>query len=146
MVKELLKTSHHIENWGRTDRTEGSWFATIKGEKVQIEFRSDDDDKNWNSSSDNFKLSEFSSVPRDQKGDFTITRDAGTMKFNGKFDGNQGYGHYKFEANKEFEAYIGSSGITDMDYQDQFAFFIINIDKAICDDAEEKWLRSYLKK
>ena len=121
------KTSH--VNWGSTDRTEGSWFATIKGEKVRIEFRSDDDDKDWNSSSDNFKLSELSSVPKDQKGDFTITRDAGTIKFNGKFDGDQGYGHYKFEANKDFEAYVGNAGVTDMDYQDQFAFFILNISK-----------------
>jgi len=121
------KTSH--VNWGPTDRTEGSWFATIKGEKVRIEFRSDDDDKEWNSSSDNFKLRELSSVPKDQKGDFTITRDAGTIKFNGKFDGDQGYGHYKFEANKDFEAYVGNAGVTDMDYQDQFAFFILNITK-----------------
>ncbi len=122
------KSQSHI-NWGNTDRTAGSWFATIKGERVRIEFRSDEDDKDWNSSSDNFKLSELSAVPRDQKGDFTITRDAGVMKFNGKFDGNQGYGHYKFEANKEFEAYVGNQGVTDMDNQDEFAFFMLNITK-----------------
>ncbi|HTD41125.1 MAG TPA: M56 family metallopeptidase [Mucilaginibacter sp.] len=126
-TKGAVKNKSSHVNWGKTDRTEGSWFAKIKGEKVRIEFRSDDDDKDWNSSSDNFKLSELSSVPRDQKGDFTIIRDAGTMKFNGKFDGDQGYGHYKFEANKEFEAYVGNAGVTDMDYQDQFAFFILNI-------------------
>ncbi|WP_426667475.1 M56 family metallopeptidase [Mucilaginibacter sp. McL0603] len=118
------------KNWGSTDRTVGSWFATIKGERVRMEFRGDDNDHDWNSSSDDFKLSELSSVPKDQKGDFTITRDAGTMKFNGKFDGNQGYGHYKFVANKEFTDYAGNEGITDMDYQDEFAFFIININKA----------------
>lgn len=128
-TKVAVKNKSSHVNWGKTDRTEGSWFAKIKGEKVQMEFRSDDDDKNWNSSSDNFKLSELSSVPRDQKGDFTITRDAGTMKFNGRFDGEQGYGHYKFESNKEFEAYLGNTGVTDLDYQDQFAFFIININK-----------------
>jgi hypothetical protein len=120
------KAQSHV-NWGNTDRTSGSWFATIKGERVRIEFRSDDDDKDWNSSSDNFKLSELSAVPRDQKADFTISRDAGTMKFNGKFDGDQGYGHYKFEANKEFEVYVGSQGVTDMDHQDEFAFFVLNI-------------------
>ncbi|MDB5136795.1 MAG: family metallopeptidase, partial [Mucilaginibacter sp.] len=117
-------------DWGSTDRTEGLWFATIKGEKVRIEFRGDDEKHDWNSSSDNFKLSELSSVPKDQKGDFTITRDAGTMKFNGKFDGDKGYGHYKFVANKEFADYVGNEGVTDVDYQDQFAFFIIDITKA----------------
>jgi len=128
-AKATVKSKSSHTNWGNTDRTEGLWFARIKGEKVRIEFRSDDDDKDWNSSSDNFKLSELSSVPKDQKGDFTITRDAGTMKFNGKFDGDQGYGHYKFEANKEFEAYVGNEGITDVGYQDEFAFFILNITK-----------------
>jgi len=129
-TKTVTKTKpqSHV-NWGNTDRTAGSWFATIKGERVRIEFRSDEDDKDWNSSSDNFKLSELSAVPKDQKGDFTITRDAGVMKFNGKFDGDQGYGHYKFEANKEFEAYVGNQGVTDMDNQDEFAFFILNITK-----------------
>ncbi|MBS1523948.1 MAG: M56 family metallopeptidase [Bacteroidetes bacterium] len=128
-AKTTVKTHQSHQNWGKTDRTSGSWFATIKGERVRIEFRSDEDDKDWNSSSDNFKLSELSAVPRDQKGDFTITRDAGTMKFNGMFDGNQGFGHYKFEANKEFETYVGNQGVTDMDYQDEFAFFILNITK-----------------
>ena len=127
--KAHTKSKPTQRNWGSTDRTEGSWFATIKGEKVRMEFRSDDDDRNWNSSSDNFQLSELSSVPKDQKGDFTITRDAGTMKFNGKFDGNQGYGHYKFVSNKEFSDYVGGEGITNVDYQDEFAFFIINITK-----------------
>jgi hypothetical protein len=116
-------------NWGSTDRTEGSWFARINGEKVRIEFRGNDNDHDWNSSSDNFKLSELSSVPKNQKGDFAITRDAGTMQFNGKFEGDQGYGHYKFVANKEFRDYVGNEAITDMEYQDEFAFFIININK-----------------
>jgi hypothetical protein len=128
-VKTNIKTKRSQRNWGSTDRTEGSWFATIKGDKVRMEFRGDDEDHDWNSSSDNFKLSELSAVPKDQKGDFTITRDAGTMKFNGRFDGNQGYGHYKFVSNKEFSDYVGSEGVTDINFQDQFAFFIINITK-----------------
>jgi hypothetical protein len=129
-AKTHTSTKQVHKNWGSTDRTEGSWFATIRGERVRIEFRGDDNDHDWSSSSDDFKLSELSSVPRDQKGDFVITRDAGTMKFSGKFDGNEGLGHYKFVANKEFTDYVGNEGITDMDYQDEFAFFIININKA----------------
>lgn len=127
-VKANIKSKPSPRNWGSTDRTEGSWFATIQGEKVRIEFRGDDDNHDWNSSSDNFKLSELSAVPK-ESGDFTITRDAGTMKFSGKFDGNKGYGHYKFIANKEFSDYVGNEGITNMDYQDEFAFFMININK-----------------
>ncbi|MFB9844713.1 M56 family metallopeptidase [Mucilaginibacter ginsenosidivorans] len=114
------------QNWGSRDMSQGTWFATIKGEKVRIEFRNDDDDHNW-SNSDSFLLSEFSSLPKDTKGDFTLKRDAGTVLFNGKFDGNDGYGHYKFTADKGFTDYLKSEGITGIEENDQFAFFIINI-------------------
>src|ERR1700744_1025128 len=129
-AKSKIKNKNTQRNWGSTDRTQGAWFATIKGEKVRMEFRSDEEDHDWNSSSDNFKLSELSSVPKDQKGDFTITRDAGTMKFNGSFDGNEGHGHYQFVANKEFINYLSNEGITNLDQPDEFAFFIIDINKA----------------
>ncbi|MGZ3926175.1 MAG: M56 family metallopeptidase [Mucilaginibacter sp.] len=113
-------------NWNSIDRNEGSWFATIKGEKVRMEFRSDDDDRNW-SSNDDYLLNEFSALPKDKKGEFTLKREAGTMLFNGKFDGDKGYGHYKFTANKEFSDYLNKEGITGIEDGDRFAFFSINI-------------------
>jgi len=116
------------KQWSINTNTEGSWFATIKNDRVRIEFRSDSDDHNWSSNSD-FKLSEFSSLPRDKKGDFTLARDAGTVLFNGKFDGNQGYGHYKFTPSREFNDFLGRHGITGLETGDEFAFFIINIKK-----------------
>lgn len=116
------------QNWGATDMREGTWFATIKGEKVRMEFRNDDDDHNW-SNSDSFLLSEFSSLPKDTKGDFTLKRDAGTVLFNGKFEGNDGFGHYKFTADKGFTDYLKGEGITGIEENDEFAFFIINIKK-----------------
>jgi hypothetical protein len=114
---------------GWADRTEGSWFATIKGDKIRIEFKNDDDDHNWSSSSD-FKLSDFPSLPKDQKADFTLKREAGSVLFNGKFDGDQGYGHYKFTANQEFTDYIKKQGITNVEDRDAFSFFMIDIKKS----------------
>lgn len=116
------------KQWSINTNTEGSWFATIKNDKVRMEFRSDSDDHNWSSNSD-FKLSEFSSLPRDKKGDFMLTREAGTVLFNGKFDGNQGYGHYKFTPNSEYKDFLGRHGITGIESGDEFAFFMINIKK-----------------
>jgi hypothetical protein len=127
--KTHIKTNSHQKGWASFDRSEGTWFATIKGERVRIEFRSDDDDHNW-SNNDNFLVSEFSALPKDQKGEFTLKREAGTMVFNGKFEGNEGYGHYKFTANKEFSDYLNKEGIAnDNDENDQFAFFTINVTK-----------------
>lgn len=116
------------QNWSPEDRSQGTWFATIKGDKVRIEFRSDDDDRNW-SDNDSFLLSEFSTLPKDTKGDFTLKRDAGTMAFNGKFDSNQGYGHYKFTVDKAFTDYLKGEGISEIEDNDQFAFFVLNVKK-----------------
>lgn len=118
----------HISGHDGYTSNEGSWFATIKGEKMRMEFRSDDDNNSW-SSNDNYLVSEFSALPKDQKGEFTLKREAGTMLFTGKFDGNEGYGHYKFTADKEFNAFLNNNGINDIEDNDQFAFFALNIKK-----------------
>ncbi|MDP9048725.1 MAG: hypothetical protein M3N14_11350, partial [Bacteroidota bacterium] len=111
------------------DQNEGSWFASIKGDKIRIEFKGDDENHNWSSSSD-FMLSEFPSLPRGQKGDFSLKREAGTMTFNGKFDDDLGYGHYKFVADKEFNDYIKSQGVTGDDNRNAFAFFMVNLKRS----------------
>ncbi|MBS1526208.1 MAG: M56 family metallopeptidase [Bacteroidetes bacterium] len=118
------KSSQH--SWRDEDRTQGVWFATIKGDKVRMEFRNDDDEHGW-SNSDSFLISEFSSLPKDTKADFTLKRDAGTLLLNGKFDGDEGYGHYKFTADQSFKNYLEGQGISGVDDNDQFTFFVINV-------------------
>jgi hypothetical protein len=118
---------HFIEDHER-NRFEGLWFATIKNDKVQIEFRDNEDDHRW-SSSTGFLLSDLSAVPRDQKADFTIRREAGTILFNGRFDGDQGYGHYKFTPDKDYYAYVQQEKIGNVNEQDMFTFFMVNIQK-----------------
>jgi len=125
------KSSNHVQSFNenriKVDRSQGVWFATIKGEKVQMEFRADDEDHGW-SNNDSFLTTEFSALPK-EKSDFTLKRDAGTMSLNGKFDDNEGYGHYKFTPSKEFEDYLASLGIRGVDDNDEFAFFVINVKK-----------------
>jgi len=122
----------HTSQHGGHMSNEGSWFATIKGEKMRIEFRNDGDDRSW-SSNNNYLVSEFSALPKDQKGEFTLKREAGTMLFTGKFEGNEGYGHFKFTADKEFNSYLSSNGIRNMDDDDQFALFALNIKRGYVD-------------
>ena len=126
-AKNHLQTTKDTDD-RHNDKTQGAWFATIKNDKVHIEFKSDDDDHNWSNSS-TFLLSDFSALPKDQKGEFTLKREAGTLVFNGKFEGNEGYGHYKFTADKSFTAYLTSQGITEIEDGDSFAFFSLNIKK-----------------
>jgi hypothetical protein len=103
--------------------TEGSWFAVIKGNTVNIQFRNDDGDN----SSTTFQLSELIGLTKDMKGEFALTREAGTMNFEGKFDGNNGMGTYKFSTNKNFSASMAQEGVAVADESDLMAFFMVNV-------------------
>jgi hypothetical protein len=112
-----------------TDRSEGSWFATIKGDKIRIEFRSSDDENNWSSDSD-FKLSDFPNLQKGQKGEFSLKREAGIVVFTGMFDGDMGSGHYKFTADNSFVEYVKSHGFTNLRDRDPFSFYMVDLKKS----------------
>ena len=104
-------------------RTEGSWLATIKGNEVYLQLKSDEKDN----SSSTFQLSEFKDLQRDKEGTFTLTREAGTMTFTGKFEGDKGAGTYKFTADKNYQAAMLKEGIKVTEDDDLMVFFMINI-------------------
>lgn len=114
------------------DFSHGVWFANIKNDRINIEFRADDNDENHNwISSHTFDLKDFPNLPKGDKADFTLTREAGTVVFNGKFDGDQGYGHYKFTVNADMKAYVAKAKIDDIDSDDDyFSFFMANVTKS----------------
>jgi hypothetical protein len=103
--------------------TEGSWFAVIKGNTVNIQFKYGE---NSNSSS-TFQLSELKGLTKDMKGEFTLTREAGTMNFEGKFEGNNGMGTYKFIADKNFTKDMAQEGVTVANDSDIMVFFMVNV-------------------
>ena len=119
---------YKISRTNDIDMSHGTWFATIKNDKIQIEFKADDNDENhsWSSSS-TFSLSDFPSLPRGAKADFTLTREAGTVVFNGNFDGDQGIGHYKFTPNKDYVAYMAKQNLSNDENDTYFSFFISNV-------------------
>lgn len=138
-IKEAIPSQHNFP-----DETEGNWFATIKHDKVNIEFKNTDDDHDWSSSS-SFLLHEFSALPKEQKGDFTLTRDAGTITFNGKFDGNQGYGHYKFQGNHDYLAYLKNAGVDNTEDRDLLSFLMLNISKSYLSSLQENGFTNLTK-
>jgi len=108
--------------------TEGVWFATIKDDKVNIQFKSDDDDQSTNSTT--FSLSDLGALPRDKAGIFTVTREAGSIEFTGKFEGDQGMGRYKFTANKDYAEAIRKEGIELRNDKDVMVFFFVNVSRS----------------
>jgi hypothetical protein len=105
---------------------EGNWFATIKDNVVNLRFEKDGDGGH-NSSNSTFPLSDFKNLPRDQEGDFTLRREAGSMQFHGKFNGNMGMGTYKFSPDKAFMDDLRSAGIRLNEQQDALVFFMVDL-------------------
>lgn len=104
---------------------EGTWFATIKGDKVNIRFESGEDGKN--NSNHTFSLAELKNLPRETSGTFSLTREAGTMNFTGKFEGDAGMGKYKFSPDASFNDFLTKEGVTGDD--NDLVFFLINAKK-----------------
>jgi beta-lactamase regulating signal transducer with metallopeptidase domain len=107
---------------------EGNWFATIKGNTVNINFQKDGNDNNNNNST--FQLSEFKNLPKEQEGNFALVREAGTMNFHGKFNGNMGMGTYKFSPDKSFSDDLSKQGISLDNDDDALVFFMVNLKKS----------------
>ena len=113
-------------------QAKGLWFATIKEDKVQIEFKSDDYiDRNYRwSNSTTFNLNEFSTLPKDRKADFTVVREAGVITFNGKFDDDQGFGRFKFTPDKEYTKFLEFKGIDNMKDEEYISFFMMDVKRS----------------
>lgn len=126
-VKKNPQKEHYQHN--RQLQTEGVWFATIKNDKLSIQFKNDGDDGNSFSGS-TFPISEFKDFQREKSGTFTLIREAGTMQFTGKFEGDQGMGHYKFIADKGFNDYLHKEGVDADDDQDMMVFFMVDVKKS----------------
>ena len=127
--KKAAKKSN-VQN---TIRTEGNWFATIKGNEVDLQLKSGEKDN----SSSTFQLSEFNDLKRDKQGTFTLTREAGTMTFTGKFEGDKGTGTYKFTADKNYQAAMLKEGIKITD-DDLMVFFMVNIKQSYVQMVKQK--------
>lgn len=109
-------------------KTEGNWFATIKGDKINFQFKDNDDNNSSNGNS--FLLSEFKDLPRDKAGTFTLTREAGVMEFKGKFEGDKGMGDYKFVPNKNYSDDMKKEGIDISKDDDIMVFFFVNVKRS----------------
>lgn len=110
-------------------KTEGVWFATIKNDKIQFNFKNEGDDRDsYNGTS--FAVSDFPNLPIGTSGTFSLTREAGTMELTGKFEGNEGMGRYKFMPNKQYSDHMKSEGVGTLDDDDLMVFYFIDIKKS----------------
>jgi beta-lactamase regulating signal transducer with metallopeptidase domain len=110
--------------------TQGYWFATIEGDRIQIDFTETEKRDSHSHNGSDFKLSDFPNLPRGANGDFSLTREAGTLNFNGKFDGNKGSGKYKFVADKSYADFMNQRISNKIDEGEQLVFFMLDVKKS----------------
>jgi beta-lactamase regulating signal transducer with metallopeptidase domain len=108
---------------------EGFWFAARDGDNMNMDFKVTKKDHNWNYNSLNIPIKDLSSLPRKQKGDFTLTRDAGTILFNGKFDGDEGLGRFKLKPNKDYVALLQKEGIEEIEIHELLGLLLMDVPK-----------------
>jgi len=117
------------------DRTEGAWFIVSnqdkKDDKVTIELRGENEDHNWNSSF-SVPRSQLTSLNTVGKVEFSLTREAGTIHFTGQFDGEQGFGHYKFQPDAGYLAYMRQKKLVERE-DELMTFFMLDIKKSYVD-------------
>lgn len=119
------------------DRTEGAWFIVTnqdkdkKDDKVTIELRGENDDHNWNSSF-SVPRSQLTSLNTVGKVEFSLTREAGTIHFTGQFDGEQGFGHYKFQPDAAYLDHMRQKKLVEKE-DELMTFFMLDIKKSYVD-------------
>ena len=118
-------------------KIEGLWFATRKRDTIAMEFKNIIKNHTWNDGGD-FAVREFSSIPNGKKATFTVSRDGGTMIFNGSFDGDGGLGHFKFIPNKKYIAYLTTIEAGKFDEHDVLTLMVTDVSlqylKAVADN------------
>ncbi|MBN8853534.1 MAG: hypothetical protein BGO55_18910 [Sphingobacteriales bacterium 50-39] len=119
------------------DRTEGAWFIVTnqdkdkKDDKVTIELRGENDDHNWNSSF-SVPRSQLTSLNTVGKVEFSLTREAGTIHFTGQFDGEKGFGHYKFQPDAAYLDHMRQKKLVEKE-DELMTFFMLDIKKSYVD-------------
>jgi hypothetical protein len=114
--------------------TEGAWFVTTSDSKLSFELKADDNDENhfW-SSTLRVGKDEINPFPGAGNVSFRLVRDAGTMLFTGQFDGQQGFGHFHFQADEGYFRALQQMGVEDLEGRRQLSFFMANVRKEFAD-------------
>jgi hypothetical protein len=113
---------------GDSDLRDGSWFATSSDDKINFELKAQDDDHSW-SYGFNVDKAEINPFPGQGNVEFKLVREAGTLSFKGQFDGQEGFGHFRWAPDPGYYAALKQMGVEDMEDRRQFSYFTLNVKK-----------------
>ncbi|MEY4905445.1 MAG: hypothetical protein RLZZ292_3260 [Bacteroidota bacterium] len=106
-------------------KASGFWNALVENDEVCVTFNNSQKNNNW-ITNECFSKKEFSTLPT-QDAEFTLQREAGTVTFKGKFEGNEGYGKQSFVANEAFKKMLQEKGLDTRGEELAFHAFLANV-------------------
>ncbi|WP_184549359.1 M56 family metallopeptidase [Mucilaginibacter sp. FT3.2] len=104
---------------------EGFWYANKEGDVLNMDMKIVIKKQDWSYNGFVFPVSAFSSLPLTKQGNFVVKRQAGTILFNGKFEGNQGLGRFKMKFDETYINHLKQAGITIKD-EDGLIGLVVN--------------------
>lgn len=109
----------------------GEWRAWTKDGELCLEIGSGSNGSRWHNwvISDCYPKSAFTGLTPGAA-EFKMIREAGTMVFTGKFDGNEGEGKFSFTESSEFRSYLAQEGFTGLEDETMLHLFLADINKA----------------
>ncbi len=123
--KTIIKSgSEDLEN-------QGVWEAELRNNSVCLHIKKGGIGKNYYwSSSECFLASDFNpAIRNNSEGEFSLTRDPGTLVLKGEFSNNEGTGRYTFTPNNEFINIAKREGYK-ISEKKLIHFFLSGIDKS----------------
>jgi hypothetical protein len=111
--------------------TEGLWYAMKVNDSLSVDFKILINGKPHQFNGFSAPLKDFSGSPLNNKGSFGLTRDAGTLLLDGKFEGGQGMGHFKLKPDASFFAYVQKEGYTNINEENAIELIFGNVTKGL---------------
>ena len=128
--KEKNKSKTNPEFGSFAFQLDGKWDGEIINNEVCFTYKmKTEHGRSWWNSDNCIPVNEFSNIPKNTDAEFTLTRDAGTVTFNGSFKNGEGEGSYSFKENDSFRNYLSQQGVGDVTEELMFHACINKIDK-----------------
>ncbi|WP_160164140.1 M56 family metallopeptidase [Nafulsella turpanensis] len=101
---------------------EGSWIAKLEGNHIMMQFFD-----HYGERGSAFLISELKGLLKNDTGTISLAREAGTLYFSGRLEGDEGMGRYKFIGNPDFNEAMYKEGIDVEGGKESMTFFLLDI-------------------
>lgn len=125
--KAKLPFSDNFKNIDHSKVKPGFWQASVETSEVCFHLNNSfsENHGNW-TMNECYLKSEIQNFNASKRGEFKITRDAGTLVLNGVFEDDYGHGKFNFEADASYMKFLQGLDVEDIDDKILFQLFISN--------------------